>query len=72
MSHSGLPLKRRRRYRASLLANLFDTFKPNLIAWLGDAQNGIDKIFANENRGTNGTFSSVSVSGDLLPLGKLR
>ena len=46
-----------------LLANLSDTFKTNLIAWLGDAQNGIDKILAYEIVATNGTFSSVLPTG---------
>ncbi|MBM3272246.1 DUF5011 domain-containing protein [Candidatus Kaiserbacteria bacterium] len=33
------------------IANLADTFKHTLIAWLGDANNGIGKLFAHEIRG---------------------
>jgi putative peptidoglycan binding protein len=39
------------------LANITDTFKTNLIAWLGDAQNGIDQFFANV-----GNFHTVNTN----------
>ena len=49
------------------IATITGTFKTNLIAWLGDAANGIDKIFAREIVATNGTFRTVTA--DKLCLG---
>jgi len=49
------------------IANITGTFKNNLIAWLADAANGIDKIFANQIVATNGTFHTVTA--DKLCLG---
>ena len=41
------------------IANLSDTFKTNLIAWLGNESNGIDELFANV-----GNFQTVNSTTD--------
>jgi hypothetical protein len=42
------------------IASITGAFNANLIAWLGSAANGIDKIFAHEIIATNGTFKTVT------------
>jgi len=42
-------------------ASISGTFRDhNLVAWLADASNGIDKIFAHEIITTNGSFTSIA------------
>ena len=44
------------------ISSISHTFRTNLIAWLGDATNGIDKIFANEIVATNVNASIANVA----------
>ncbi|KAB2938002.1 MAG: tail fiber domain-containing protein [Hyphomicrobium sp.] len=61
------------------LANIAGTFKANLIAWLADAQNGIENLFAKTIYATNiaantGTFRSITASStvtDQLCIGSI-
>ena len=53
------------------IAEISSTFKTNLIAWLGSASNGIDKLFANEIDAKNvfadhGSFNSLSASSTIF------
>jgi endosialidase-like protein len=52
------------------IANITGTFKTNLLAWLGSASNGIDKLFANEIVATNISADTITASSSLsAPLG---
>ena len=47
------------------IASISGAFKANLIAWLGDAANGIDKIFAHEIVATNVTADTLTANQKL-------
>jgi endosialidase-like protein len=44
------------------IASIRDTFKTNLIAWLGNAENGIQDLFAKSIYAENGHFQSLSAA----------
>lgn len=56
------------------IASIGGAFKSNLIAWLGEAGNGIDSIFAKDIYATNGTFDTITahrVRSDVLCAGSI-
>ena len=69
---SGTPFTVRYEQLTSILAkavqqivSISGAFRDALVAWLGSAQNGIDKIFAKEIIATNGQFENLAVSHQL-------